>query len=76
MRILFSVLLIFGVFANTWAEQNSVTDTSSNTATDTSAENKPSVTFKSLAQMNELIELGVPENISLERFVYGLKRNR
>ncbi len=60
MRILFSVLLIFGVFANTWAEQNSVTDTSSNTSTDTSAEKKQSVTFKSLAQMNELIELGVP----------------
>ena len=72
MRILFSVLLIFGVFAKTWAEQNnspatvpvpakqpvSTPATPGNAAT--SAENKQSVTFKSLAQMNELIELGVP----------------
>ena len=62
MRILFSVLLIFGVFAKTWAEQNdspaTVPATPNNAATP--AENKQSVTFKSLAQMNELIELGVP----------------
>jgi tetratricopeptide (TPR) repeat protein len=72
MRILFSVLLILGVFAKTWAEQNnssatapvpgkqpvSAPATPNNAATP--AEKKQSVTFKSLAQMNELIELGVP----------------
>ena len=71
MRILFSVLLMFGVFTNIWAEQN---NTSSKGATPVSTpapvpapdktpppvDNKQSVTFKSLAQMNELIELGVP----------------
>jgi hypothetical protein len=73
MRILFSVLLIFGVFANTWAEQNKSPATAPVPAiapkpapaatankTSTAVEKKQSVTFKSLAQMNELIELGVP----------------
>ena len=72
MRILFSVLLIFGVFAKTWAEQNDSPATAPapviapkpaaatlNKAS-TAIEEKQSVTFKSLAQMNELIELGVP----------------
>lgn len=68
MRILFSVLLIFGVFANTWAQQNSSSTTAPVPAsapvtpnnTLTPVEKKQSITFKSLAQMNELIELGVP----------------
>ena len=62
MRILFSVLLIFGVFAKTWAEQNDSPTTAPATpgSTSTAVEEKQSVTFKSLAQMNELIELGVP----------------
>jgi len=65
MRILFSVLLIFGVFASTWAEQNSspaaapASAIAANNAS-TAVEEKQSVTFKSLAQMNELIALGVP----------------
>ena len=72
MRILFSVLLIFGVFTNAWAEQNDSPTTAPVPAiapkpapetpnkTSTAVEEKQSVTFKSLAQMNELIELGVP----------------
>lgn len=62
MRILFSVLLIFGVFANTWAQQNSSSTTAPVTPNNTltPVEKKQSITFKSLAQMNELIELGVP----------------
>ena len=62
MRILFSVLLIFGVFANTWAEQNGTPSTAPATPNNasTAVEEKQSVTFKSLTQMNELIELGVP----------------
>ncbi len=70
MRILFSVLLVFGVVANIWAEQNispttapvlaapKLTPTPDNPPT--AVEKEQSVTFESLAQMNELIELGVP----------------
>ena len=64
MRILFSVLLIFGVFAKTWAVQSNspatlpLPETADKVAT--SKEIKKSVSFESLAQMNELIELGVP----------------
>ncbi|MFV9615375.1 MAG: tetratricopeptide repeat protein [Gammaproteobacteria bacterium] len=65
MRILFSVLLIFGVFASTWAEQSNLPAAAPASATaanntSTAVEEKQSVTFKSLAQMNELIALGVP----------------
>ena len=78
MRILFSVLLMFGVFTNIWAEQNSTSnkaavpasapapvaasapDKTSPPADSSTVNNKQSVTFKSLAQMNELIGLGVP----------------
>ena len=74
MRILFSVLLVFGIFVNTWAEQNNspatapvpaapkLTTTPSPTPDkpSTAVEKQQSVTFESLAQMNELIELGVP----------------
>jgi len=56
MQILFSVLLVLVFFTNSWAEQS---EPSSNPA-DNSADNDQSVTFKSLAQMNELITLGVP----------------
>ena len=56
MRILFSVLLVFIFFSNGRAEQN----IPSANAPDKKPENEQSVTFKSLAQMNELIELGVP----------------
>ncbi len=70
MRILFSVLLVFGVVSNTWAEQNispitapvpaapKLTPTPNNPST--AVEKEQSVTFESLTQMNELIELGVP----------------
>ncbi len=60
MRILFSVLLMFGLCTNNWAEQNNSSSTASATAPANKTENKQSVTFESLAQMNELIELGVP----------------
>jgi len=56
MRILFSVLLVLVISTNSWAEQNEPSDKSPAN----NAENDQSVTFKSLAQMNELIELGVP----------------
>lgn len=56
MRILFSVLLVLVVSTNSWAEQNEPTDK----APVNNAEKEQSVTFKSLAQMNELIDLGVP----------------
>lgn len=64
MRILFSVLLILGVFANTWAVQSNspatlpLPETAEKLAT--AKDIKKSVSFESLAQMNELIELGVP----------------
>ncbi|NOQ88717.1 MAG: hypothetical protein GQ550_07310, partial [Gammaproteobacteria bacterium] len=76
MRVIFSVLLIFGICAKSWAEQNSSSTsepvkksasapvtapaTPAPEKTSSPVENKQSVTFKSLAQMNELIELGVP----------------
>ena len=84
MHILFSVLLVFGVNANSWAEQNKTSATvpvavqqeqPGNEASPAeisrhesaeikpsgnSADNKQSVTFQSLNQMNELVELGVP----------------
>ena len=64
MRILFSVLLMFVVCASSRAEQNNpaastpVTEPVTQPALQT--EKKTTVTFESLAQMNELIELGVP----------------
>lgn len=70
MRILFSVLLVLGIFTNTWAEQvNSPvaapvpaapkpTPTPGNPST--AVEKERSVTFESIAQMDELIKLGVP----------------
>jgi len=68
MRILLSVLLIFGVCANSMAEQtgsslvtkNAVTDDSAGVLSKQKAEKKHLVTFESLAQMDELIKLGVP----------------
>ena len=74
MRILFSVLLVLGIFTNTWAEQvNSpvaapVPAAPKPTPTPTPTPNNPStavdkersVTFESIAQMDELIKLGVP----------------
>lgn len=52
------------MYSNSWAEQgNSPTTISPSVAvksSENSAENKASVSFESLAQMNELIELGVP----------------
>jgi hypothetical protein len=90
MRILFSVLLVLGVYTNSRAEVNSApsktvpdiqvkqsstvqtaigsTDEKKSqpevqtkpTVVDNPEEKKQSITFKSLAQMNELIDLGVP----------------
>ncbi|MCK4833290.1 MAG: hypothetical protein KAT12_00895 [Gammaproteobacteria bacterium] len=71
MRILFSVLLIFGVFAKTWAGPSKPSHTvpvpatappAAGTSADAAApvDQKQSVTFRSLAQMDELIGLGVP----------------
>ncbi|MCK4674323.1 MAG: hypothetical protein KAT61_00280 [Gammaproteobacteria bacterium] len=64
MRILFSVLLMFALCAKTWAEQNStsIAVPPSVTANNPSAavEDKQSVAFESLAQMNELVGLGMP----------------
>ncbi len=64
MRILFSVLLVFVICASSRAEQNN--PAASTPVTEPvpqpvlQAEKKTTVTFESLAQMNELIELGVP----------------
>ena len=64
MRILFSVLLVFALCAKTWAEQNNSPVTAQSPVTpnnsSTAIEKKQSVTFESLAQMNELVELGMP----------------
>lgn len=64
MRILFSVLLVFVVFTSSRAEQNNPAASTSVTEPVPQpvlqAEKKTTVTFESLAQMNELIELGVP----------------
>ncbi len=68
MRSLFVVLLIFGIFSNSVAEQTHASVSSKSTVSDVlagissqqSSENKQSVTFESLAQMDELIALGVP----------------
>lgn len=74
MRILFSVLLLFGYCASGWAEQDDQATTSPPPAAAgkvpapaskvpapaSKADKKQSVTFESLAQMNELIELGMP----------------
>lgn len=56
MHILLFILLVLAVSTNSWAEQN---DTSDKPPVN-NAESEQSVTFKSLAQMNELIALGVP----------------
>ncbi len=69
MKILFSAVLIsglmFGIFANGWAEpSNSSAGKKVLKSTDKTEskqlEKQQTVTFKSLAQMNELIEIGVP----------------
>ncbi len=75
MHILIFVLLVFGLSSSSWAQQNSVAASTADTPetgeqssaelsnqakTNVKPEKKQSVTFKSLAQMNELIELGVP----------------
>lgn len=64
MRILFSVLLVFVVCASSRAEQNNPAASASVTEPVPQpvlqAEKKTTVTFESLAQMNELVELGVP----------------
>ena len=64
MRILFSVLLVFTVVASSWADQNIPTTAPASTPevspADNQTEKKSTVTFKSLAQMDELIGLGVP----------------
>ncbi len=64
MRILFSVLLVIGICANSWAEQNNPVTTRPTvppaTPSDPQPKSKSTVTFESLAQMNKLIELGVP----------------
>ena len=66
MRIFFSVLLVFGLCAKTWAEQNHspVTVPSSSPVvsdnSSTAVEKKQSVTFESLAQIDELVKLGMP----------------
>ncbi len=52
MKNLFFVFLMLGIYASSWAEQGA--------SSADKTEKKQSVTFKSLAQMNELIELGVP----------------
>ncbi|VAW50195.1 hypothetical protein MNBD_GAMMA06-2204 [hydrothermal vent metagenome] len=93
MKFLFSVFLLLGIFANSWAAQNKpaavketpvsskkvvskltdkatvnktsskhekkTTSTAANKAASAAA-SKQSVTFQSLKQMNQLIELGVP----------------
>ncbi len=64
MRILFSVLLVFGLCAKTWAEQNNSPVTAQSPAiqnnSSTAVEKRQSVTFESLAQMDELVKLGMP----------------
>ena len=64
MRILFSVLLVFFVCTSSRAEQNNPAASSPITEPVTQsslqADKKNTVTFESLAQMNELIKLGVP----------------
>jgi len=64
MKILFSAFLISGlvfvIYTNSWAEQDDQAVSSTALAPASKVEKKQSVTFKSLAQMNELIELGVP----------------
>ncbi len=68
MRIFISVLLIFGVFVNSQAEQNNlplavkkpVIDISTALSEDQQTEKKQSVTFESIAQLGELSALGVP----------------
>lgn len=64
MRILFSVLLVFFVCTSSQAEQNHPAAPSPITEPVTQpalqADKKTTVTFESLAQMSELIELGVP----------------
>lgn len=64
MRILLSVLLVFVLFANSWAVQESPTATSTTAevmiSPDHTADNTQSITFKSLGQMDELVRLGMP----------------
>ncbi len=65
MRILFSVLLVFGLCTDSWSEQDKPTTTTSSasehiTSAGNTGDNNQSITFKSLAQMNELVELGLP----------------
>ncbi len=68
MRILFSVLLMFALCAKTWAEQNSsslavqpsVQPSVTANNPPPAVEDKQSVVFESLAQMNELVGLGMP----------------
>jgi len=70
MHILLSVLLVFVIYTNSWAEQNSPglpsasspagTSSSDSGTNEHSTDKAQSVTFKSLTQMNELIALGVP----------------
>ena len=69
MRILFFVLLILGISSNSWAEQNNSSLAEKKAApfisapvisVDSKVKKKQSVTFESLAQLDELIKLGVP----------------
>jgi hypothetical protein len=64
MKILFSALLLpglmFGSFINARAEQGAAPAEKKSSQPAGKVEKKQSVTFKSLAQMNELIKLGVP----------------
>jgi tetratricopeptide (TPR) repeat protein len=61
MHILFSVLLVFVFYTNSWAEQDKPSGSvPGSSSTGDSADNAQSVTFQSLKQMNELIALGVP----------------
>jgi tetratricopeptide (TPR) repeat protein len=64
MPLLFFILLVFGLCADSWAEQGDPVSppltTFPVTSSDEQVENQSELTFKSLAQMNELIELGVP----------------
>ena len=64
MRGLFFILVMLGACSNSWAEQPDDPDvppvTISVSSSAAQLENNPAVTFESLAQMNKLIELGVP----------------
>lgn len=64
MRLLFSMILVLAVHTSSWAEQNNQTTSPSATAavvsTANQTEHRSTLTFESLAQMNELIGLGVP----------------